>query len=57
MPIIGWFFKSVSKENTVTETVIFIKATIVKSSSQVDKVDRDIQEKFDTNRREFFSTQ
>ncbi len=54
VPIIGWFFKSVSKDSSITETVIFIKATIVKSGSTADKIDRDMQNKFDTNRRKFF---
>ncbi len=55
LPLLGWLFKSVSKETTVTETVIFIKATIVKSGAGgVDKIDRDFQQKFDTNRRRFF---
>lgn len=54
IPIIGWFFKSVSKDSAITETVIFIKATIVKSGSAADKIDRDMQNKFDTNRRKFF---
>jgi MSHA biogenesis protein MshL len=54
IPIIGWFFKSVSKDSAITETVIFIKATIVKSGSPADKIDRDMQNKFDTNRRKFF---
>ena len=54
IPIIGWFFKSVSKDSSITETVIFIKATIVKSGSAADKIDRDMQNKFDTNRRKFF---
>jgi type II secretory pathway component GspD/PulD (secretin) len=54
IPIIGWFFKSVSKDSAITETVIFIKATIVKSGGPADKIDRDMQNKFDTNRRKFF---
>jgi len=54
IPILGYLFKSVSKDSTVVETVIFIKATIVDSGSSTNKVDRDIQEKFDTNKREFF---
>ncbi len=55
IPILGWLFKSVSKETSITETVILIKATIVKSGpGAVGKVDRDFQQKFDTNRRRFF---
>lgn len=54
IPVIGWFFKSVSKEVDITETVIFVKATIIDSSTRPGKIDREIQEIFDTNRRQFF---
>ncbi len=54
IPILGWLFKSSSKESNITETVIFVKATIVKSGRGTTKVDRDLQGKFDTNRRRFF---
>ncbi len=54
IPVLGWLFKSVSKQSDIVETVIFIKATIVNSGSPAHKVDRDIQEKFDPNRRVFF---
>ena len=54
IPLIGLLFKSTDKEAEVIETVIFIKATIVNSGGTVNKVDRDIQDKFDTNRRKFF---
>lgn len=54
IPIIGYLFKSTSKVSTVTETVIFIKATIVDSISRAGKIDKQIHEKFDTNRRRFF---
>ncbi len=58
IPVLGWFFKSVSKSTTLVETVILIKATIIKSGvSSVGKVDRDFQQKFDTNRRRFFGTE
>lgn len=54
IPILGWLFKSVSKVSETTETVIFIKATIINSGTQVPKVDRTLQEKFDPNRRRYF---
>lgn len=54
IPVLGWLFKSSSKDSTVTETVILIKATIVNSRSIPNKIDREIQNKFDTNRRAFF---
>lgn len=53
IPVLGWLFKSSSKSTTLVETVIFIKATILKDG-YVGKNDRNIQEKFDTNRRRFF---
>ncbi len=54
IPILGWFFKSVNRSSQIKETVIFIKATIINSSSQANSVDRDLQEKYDINRREYF---
>jgi len=55
IPVLGWFFKSVSKDTSIVETVIFIKATILKNEDSIYKNDRDIQEKFDTNRRRYFT--
>lgn len=54
IPIIGYLFKSTIKVSQVTETVLFIKATIVDSVTRAGKIDREIQEKFDSNRRRFF---
>ena len=54
IPVLGWFFKFVKRSSSIKETVIFIKATIVNSSSQVNSVDRELQEKYDVNRREYF---
>lgn len=54
IPVLGWLFKSVSKSSKVIETVIFIKATIVESSTLPDKVDRELQQGLDPNRRRFF---
>lgn len=54
IPVLGWLFKSLEKSSEVKETVIFIKATIINSGSKPDKIDRDLQEKFDVNRRNFF---
>lgn len=54
IPILGYLFKSVSKTSNIAETVIFIKATIVNSNTRAGKEDREIQEKFDTNKRKFF---
>lgn len=54
IPIIGWLFQSVAKSTDVNETVIFIKATIIKSSTRANKIDKDIQEKYDANKRNYF---
>jgi general secretion pathway protein D len=54
IPILGWLFKSLEKSSEVSETVIFIKATIINSGTRADKIDRELQEKYDTNRRTFF---
>ncbi len=54
IPVLGWFFKSVSKSSKVIETVIFIKATIVESGTTTGKVDRELQQGLDPNRRRFF---
>lgn len=54
IPVLGYLFKSSSKKSKITETVIFIKATIVDNTKRVGKIDRQLQEKFDTNRRKFF---
>lgn len=54
IPILGWLFKSVSKTSDVTETVIFIKATILSSTTQASKYDRNFQDKFDTSKNRIF---
>ena len=46
LPFIGHLFKSVSKKNTVVQTVIFIKATIVPSDNNASKHDQMIYNKF-----------
>ncbi|MBL6664788.1 MAG: hypothetical protein ISQ34_02985 [Rickettsiales bacterium] len=56
IPVIGWLFKSSSKETSITETVIFIKATIIEEGNTVSKIDGDLQRKFDSNRRRFFNS-
>lgn len=54
IPIFGWLFKSSTKETNITETVIFIKATIIENGEGPSKIDGDLQKKFDSNRRRFF---
>ncbi len=55
IPVLGWLFKSTSRTSTITETVIFVKATIVNSNSPASKYDRDFQNKFDSTKRPFFN--
>lgn len=55
IPVLGWLFKSMSRSSGVTETVIFIKATIINSGTPVDKVDRDIQKNFDPSKRKYIN--
>lgn len=54
IPVLGWLFKSISKESSVVETVVFIKATIIDSGAPAKKVDREFQEKFDPSRHRIF---
>jgi general secretion pathway protein D len=54
IPVLGWLFKSMSRSSGVTETVIFIKATIINSGTPTKKIDRDIQENFDPSKRVYF---
>lgn len=51
-PILGNLFKYTSKTNNIIETVIFVKATIVKNSS-LPKYDRDFYNNFTTDRKSF----
>lgn len=50
IPWIGNAFKSVSKENTVTETIIFLKATII-NGKNYDKADREVYQTFTADPR------
>ncbi len=54
IPVLGWLFKSMSRGSGVTETVIFIKATIINSGAPTKKIDRDIQKNFDPSKRAYF---
>ncbi len=52
LPFIGNAFKSVSKESSMVETVIFMKATIVPGQG-VSIEDEEFYKKFNSNRRSF----
>lgn len=54
VPILGYLFKSVSKISSTTETVIFIKATIIGPREGVSKHDRDLDDNFSSSARQFF---
>ena len=54
VPILGYLFKSVSKVSSTTETVIFIKATIIGPREGVSKHDRDLDDNFSSSARQFF---
>jgi general secretion pathway protein D len=54
IPILGYLFKSVSKNTSINETVIFVKATIVKIGDGADQHDRDLENKFSSSKRQFF---
>ena len=53
IPVIGWIFKSISKTSSITETVIFLKATIINEDSTSLR-DREFSDKFDINKGSFF---
>ncbi len=53
IPFFGWFFKSATRSNTMIETVILVKATLVNSGTALDKYDYDIQDKFSASNRSF----
>lgn len=53
IPIISWFFKSTSKESSIVETVIFIKATILAPATPPSKYDREFHNKFDSTKRPY----
>ncbi len=55
IPVLGYLFKSVSKTSSVTETVIFIKASIVRPDEGINKYDREVNDKFSSSARPFLN--
>lgn len=53
IPFLGTFFKSKIDSEDITETVIFIKATIVNTDDPVDDVDKNFYKSFTTDPRSF----
>ena len=56
IPLLGYLFKSSIRTASVTETVIFIKATIVNIGGDVGEYDQDIHNKFNSSSRPFFKS-
>ncbi len=56
IPVLGFFFKSTSKLASVTETVIFIKATIIGTADGASKYDRQLSDTFTSSSRPFFNS-
>ena len=46
LPVLGNFFKGANKQNSIVETVIFIKATIVPTSDSVPSADKHLYNTF-----------
>lgn len=55
IPILGLLFKNISKSSAITETVIFVKATIINNNNPLNKEDGEFQENFDSSRRNFLN--
>lgn len=53
IPVLGYLFRFSSKTNDIVETVIFVKATIVKSGNAPSEYDSDFYNKFSTDRKPF----
>ena len=54
IPFLGNLFKSVSKETSLVETVIFVKATIVRPDDFVNSYDRQIHDTASPGAKPFF---
>jgi len=46
IPFLGRLFKSTTKSQEVRETVIFVKATIIKPNGEIENYDRDLYKKY-----------
>lgn len=55
IPYLGNLFKSVSKVSSVTETVIFIKATVINSGGGIGNYDRTLHDTFTSSTRPFLN--
>jgi Flp pilus assembly secretin CpaC len=55
IPILGYLFKSTNRVSSIKETVIFIKATIINSSDNVSKYDKELNDNFSSSSRPFFN--
>lgn len=55
IPVLGYLFKSTNKDSSVNETVVFVKATIIRPDDGVDKYDRKINDTFTSGARPLFT--
>lgn len=53
IPIFGWLFKNTSEKKTVTETVIFIKATVINQESPLYERDDNFYNTFTSEQYDF----
>lgn len=53
IPWLGHLFKSTSKTKEVRETVIFIKATIIKPNGEIENYDKELYKKFGRDRSNY----
>ena len=53
IPVVNWFFRNKSRKRELTETVIFIKATILERGNMLNKYDKDFYKNFSTDRNNF----
>ncbi|HSQ97145.1 MAG TPA: hypothetical protein VLL98_00300 [Rickettsiales bacterium] len=52
IPGLGWLFKSSTKSKEIKETVIFIKATIIKPNGDIGNYDEELYEKYGRGERD-----
>ena len=55
IPVLGYLFKQVAKSSSVTETVIFVKATIVGTGDGISAYDRQVHDTFTSSSRPFLN--
>ena len=56
IPVLGYLFKKTLKNASVTETVIFVKATVVGTGEGISKYDRQVHDIFTSSARPFLNS-